>query len=138
MARITVKSTVKSPAKKVWDLWTDPDHIINWNTASEDWHTPHAENDLKPGGKFLSRMEAKDGSFGFDFSGTYTKVTPHKELNYTLDDGRKVEVNFEEDNGETEVITNFDAETENSVEMQRQGWQAIMDSFKKYAEHQRG
>lgn len=105
MERILIKSSVKSPVQKVWKLWTAPEHIINWNTASEDWHTPHAENDLRPGGRFLFRMEAKDGSFGFDFSGTYDKVLLHKEIDYTLDDGRKVEVNFWEKNGETLITT---------------------------------
>lgn len=133
MERILIKSSVKSPVQKVWKLWTAPEHIINWNTASEDWHTPHAENDLRPGGRFLFRMEAKDGSFGFDFSGTYDKVLLHKEIDYTLDDGRKVEVNFWEKNGETLITTGFEAESENPVEMQRKGWQAILDNFKKYA-----
>lgn len=134
MERIIIKTSVKSPVHKVWELWTEPGHITKWNTASEDWHTPHAENDLRAGGRFLSRMEAKDGSFGFDFSGSYDKVTLHKEIDYTLDDGRKVEVTFKENKGETEITTSFDAESENPVEMQRQGWQAILDNFTKYAE----
>lgn len=133
MENIVVRTSVNFPVNRVWELWTFPGHIEKWNTASEDWHTPFAQNDLRAGGRFLYRMEAKDGSFGFDFSGTYDKVTLLKEIYYTLDDGRKVEINFQEDNGETHIITKFEAETENPVEMQRQGWQAILDNFKKYA-----
>lgn len=135
MERITVKNTVEASAKKVWDLWSGPEHIVKWNTPSEDWHTPHAENDLRVGGTFLSRMEAKDGSFGFDFEGTYDEVVPQKRIAYTLGDGRKAEVDFNENNDDTEIITVFDAETQNSLEMQRAGWQAILDNFKKYAEN---
>lgn len=135
MKRITVKNMVKASAKEVWDLWSGPEHIVRWNTASEDWHTPRAENDLKVGGKFLSRMEAKDGSFGFDFAGTYDKVVPNEHIAYTLNDGRKVTVDFKENQGETEVITIFDPESENPHEMQRDGWQTILDSFKTYVEN---
>lgn len=135
MERITVKNTVKSSANKVWELWSNPEHIVKWNTPSEDWHTPRAENDLRVGGKFLSRMEAKDGSFGFDFSGTYNEVVPQKRIAYTMDDGRKVEVDFKEQKGETEIVSTFDPETQNPIEMQRDGWQAILDNFKKYAEN---
>ncbi|MCX2678699.1 SRPBCC family protein [Galbibacter sp. EGI 63066] len=134
MERITVKNTVNTSAKKVWDLWSGPEHIVKWNTPSEDWHTPHAENDLRVGGAFLSRMEAKDGSFGFDFGGTYDEIVPHKRIAYTLGDGRKVEVDFKEQDGQTEIVSTFDAETQNPIEMQRDGWQAILDNFKKYAE----
>ena len=136
MTRITVKNKVKGSAKEVWDLWSAPAHIVKWNCASEDWHTPHAENDLRVGGRFLSRMEAKDGSFGFDFGGTYDEVIPQKRIAYTLDDDRKVEVDFLSLDGETEIVCTFDAETQNSIEMQRDGWQAILDSFKAYAEAQ--
>lgn len=135
MEQVTVKSNIKASTKKVWELWSGPEHIVQWNTASEDWHTPRAENDLRVGGKFLSRMEAKDGSFGFDFGGTYDEVVPHKYIAYTLDDGRKVTVDFKEKPGETEVVTLFEAENQNSLEMQRDGWQAILDSFKKYVEN---
>lgn len=134
MKQITVKSKVNTPVSKVWELWTGPEHIVIWNTPSEDWHTPHAENDLRVGGQFLSRMEAKDGSFGFDFKGTYDEVVEHKRIAYTMEDGRKAVVDFQENNGKTEVITTFDPEAENPEEMQRDGWQAIMDSFKRYAE----
>lgn len=134
MERITVKNTVKAPASKVWSIWSDPKHIVRWNTPSEDWHTPRAENDLRVGGTFLSRMEAKDGSFGFDFCGTYDEVVPHKRIAYTLEDGRKVEVDFKEHGGQTEIESVFDAETQNPIEQQRDGWQAILDNFKLYAE----
>ena len=135
MERITVKAKVKASVNKVWDLWSDPKHIVKWNAASEEWHTPSAENDLRVGGKFLSRMEAKDGSFGFDFGGTYDEVVPQKRIAYTLDDGRKVEVDFKEKNGQTEIVSIFDPETQNPTEMQREGWQSILDSFKRYADN---
>lgn len=135
MERITAKAKVKASVNKVWDLWSDPKHIVKWNAASEEWHTPRAENDLRVGGKFLSRMEAKDGSFGFDFGGTYDEVVPQKRIAYTLDDGRKVEVDFKEKNGQTEIVSIFDPETQNPTEMQREGWQSILDSFKRYADN---
>ena len=132
--QIIVETTVQTSVEKVWTLWTEPTHITKWNTASDDWHTPHAENDLRVGGKFLSRMEAKDGSFGFDFGGIYDEVLLHKVIAYTLGDGRKVNITFQGQDNETEVIVTFDAETENPIEFQQQGWQAILDNFKKYAE----
>lgn len=131
---ITIKTSVKAPADKVWKLWTDPVHIIKWNYASLDWHTPRAENDLRIGGKFLSRMEARDGSMGFDFSGMYEKVEPLKDLVYVLDDGRKVEVSFAENGGMTEVTESFEAEEINPIELQQLGWQSILDNFREYAE----
>ncbi len=131
---ITVTANIKAPIQKVWRLWTDPVHIIKWNNASPDWHTPRAENDLRVGGKFLSRMEARDGSMGFDFSGMYEKVEPLKNLVYVLDDGRKVEVSFTENGGITEVTESFEAEEINAIELQQQGWQSILDNFRKYAE----
>lgn len=134
MEKITVKNTINTPVTKVWEAWTSPEHITKWNNASDDWHTPRAENDLRVGGKFSSRMEAKDGSIGFDFSGTYTAITPQKHIAYTLDDGRKVEVHFTASKGTTEVTETFEAEGQNPVDMQRQGWQAILDNFKKYVE----
>ncbi|WP_338472978.1 SRPBCC family protein [Niallia sp. XMNu-256] len=133
--QITVKTTVQASVEKVWTYWTEPTHITKWNTASDEWHTPYAENDLRVGGKFLSRMEAKDGSFGFDFSGIYDEVGLHKVIAYTLGDGRKVKINFKGQQNETEVIVTFDAETENPIEFQQQGWQAILDHFKNYTEH---
>lgn len=132
---ITVKTTVNAPVEKVWECWTKPEHITKWNQASDDWHTPFAENDLTVGGKFLSRMEARNGSFGFDFSGTYVDVQTNKKIVYTLDDGRKVEVLFESNNHSTEVIETFEVESQNSIELQQQGWQAILDNFKKYTEN---
>jgi len=134
---ITVKTNVKAPATKVWELWSMPEHIKNWNKASDDWQTTHAENDLRAGGKFTSRMEAKDGSMGFDFGGTYDEVNAMKLISYTLDDGRKVEITFATEGDTTKITEIFEAENTNSIAMQREGWQAILDSFKKYAESQR-
>ena len=132
--RITVQSTVKAPVEKVWQLWTGPEHITQWNSASPDWHTPFAENDLRVGGKFAARMEAKDGSFGFDFGGVYDEVKPHELIAYTIGDGRKVEVHFTGNGGETKIVETFDSENTHSVDMQRSGWQAILDNFRNYAE----
>lgn len=132
--KIIVETTVHAPVEKVWEYWTEPTHITKWNSASDEWHTPFAENDLKEGGKFLSRMEAKDGSFGFDFGGIYDEVKLHEVIAYTMDDGRKVKITFKGKENETEVIETFDAETENPIEIQQQGWQAILNNFKKYAE----
>ncbi|MCM3711829.1 SRPBCC family protein [Sporosarcina luteola] len=131
---LTVEATVQAPVEKVWDYWTDPNHIKKWNSPSDDWHTPFAENDLRVGGKFVSRMEAKDGSMGFDFGGVYDEVKLHEKISYTMGDGRKVNITFTGQGNETEVIETFEAETENPVEFQRQGWQAILDNFKRYAE----
>ncbi|MNS27651.1 hypothetical protein D3C72_596040 [compost metagenome] len=132
---ITVETTVHSPIEKVWEYWTEPQHITRWNNASEDWHVPKAENDLKVGGTFLTRMEAKDGSFGFDFSGVYDDVRINEFISYTIGDGRKVTITFISQENGTKVIETFDAETTNSVEMQKAGWQAILDNFKKYSEN---
>ena len=131
---ITVETTVNSPVEKVWKFWTETEHITKWNSASEDWHTPHAENDLRNGGKFLSRMEAKDASFGFDFSGTYDEVKTNELIAYTMDDGRKAKIIFTKHGNATKLVETFEAETENSIELQHAGWQAILDNFKKYAE----
>ena len=131
---ITIENTIKAPAAKVWKLWTDPQHITKWNNASDDWHTPRAENDLRPGGKFLSRMEAKDGSFGFDFWGVYDEVKNLELIEYTMGDGRKARVEFSGNENQTRVIETFDPEDTNSIELQRGGWQAILDNFKKYVE----
>ncbi len=135
-SKITVETSVKLPAKTAWKYWTGPDHIMKWNNASEDWHTPSAENDLRVGGKFLARMEAKDGSFGFDFAGTYDEVIPYKVIAYTLDDDRTVRITFSEQDSVTRIVEIFDAENENPLEIQREGWQAILDNFKRYAEGQ--
>jgi uncharacterized protein YndB with AHSA1/START domain len=131
---ITVENTVNAPVEKVWQFFTSPEHITKWNFASDDWQCPYAENDLRAGGKFLSRMEAKDGSFGFDFGGVYDEVIPNKVINYSIGDGRKVNILFSAAGGETKIITTFDAESVNPVEMQRGGWQAILNNFKKYTE----
>jgi len=133
---ITVRATVDAPVERVWTLWTEPGHIKQWNTASTEWHTTAAENDLRAGGKFSSRMEAKDGSIGFDFSGVYEAVDPVERIAYVLGDGRKVEVTFSGDGRKTEVVETFDPENENPREMQQAGWQAILDNFKRYAEAQ--
>src|SRR5690349_12404741 len=133
-AVITVETTVNAPVEKVWNFWISPDHITKWSTASDDWHTPYAENDVKPGGKFLSRMEAKDGSVGFDFGGVYDDVKENEHIEYTIGDGRKVEVHFTARGNETKVVETFEAEGTHSIEMQKGGWQAILDNFKKYVE----
>ena len=132
--KITIESIISANTKKVWDYYTLPEHITKWNFASDDWHCPKAENDLRVGGKLKSRMEAKDGSFGFDFEAIYDEVINHKKISYNLTDGRQVITVFENQNGKTKVTTTFDAETQNSVELQRNGWQAILDNFKKYVE----
>ncbi len=131
---ITINTVVDAPLSKTWDYWTEPEHIKRWNTASEDWHTTRSENDLKPGGKFSSRMEAKDGSFGFDFWGIYDQVIPHQLIESTMGDGRKLSVSFEMVGNQTHVKETFEPETTNPVDMQRNGWQAILDNFKKYVE----
>lgn len=132
--KITVKTTIEAPVEKVWKYWTAPEHIKKWNYASDDWHTPNAENDLRPGGKFVSRMEAKDGSFGFDFGGIYDEVKENKYIAYTLGDDRKVEITFSANGNETDIEETFEAENQNPIEMQRAGWQAILGNFKKYTE----
>ena len=131
---ITVENTINAPVEKVWAYWSAPEHITKWNNASEDWHSPRAENDLRTGGKFSTRMEAKDGSMGFDFGGTYDEVKTNEVIAYTMSDGRKVVVNFTKVGDQTKVIETFDAEETNPIEMQRGGWQAILDNFKKYVE----
>jgi len=131
---ITIEALISSDVKKVWDYWTEPKHITKWNFASDDWHCPKAENDLRAGGKFKSKMEAKDGSFGFDFEGIYDEVVDHKKISYTMQDSRRVITNFENLGDKTKVTTTFDAENENPVKMQRAGWQAILNNFKKYVE----
>lgn len=131
---ITVNADINAPLEKVWNFWTLPEHIIKWNNASDDWHTPYAENDLRTGGEFQSRMEAKDGSMGFDFRGIYDNVEHHKLIEYTLGDGRKVQISFSENDNQTRVSEKFEAEAENSVELQQNGWQSILNNFKKYTE----
>ena len=131
---ITVENTINAPVAKVWEYWTKPEHITKWSNASDDWHTPHAENDLRVGGSFSSRMEAKDGSMGFDFGGIYDAVTPNEYIEYTLGDDRKVKITFTPMGESTKVVESFEAEDTNPIEMQQGGWQAILDNFKKYTE----
>ena len=131
---ITIESTINAPVQKVWAYWTKPEHITKWNNASDDWHTLRAENDLRVGGSFSSRMEAKDGSFGFDFGGIYDVVKPNAYIEYTLGDSRKVKIYFVEHGSATKVTESFEAEGTNPVEMQKGGWQSILNNFKKYTE----
>ncbi len=131
---ITIENTINAPVEKVWEFWTKPEHITKWSNASDDWHTPRAENDLRQGGKFVSRMEAKDGSMGFDFSGVYDAVRNNEYIEYKIGDGRKVKIIFTAQGNKTKVVESFEAENENSLEMQQGGWQAILDNFKRYTE----
>ena len=132
--KITVETAVKADLEKVWSAWNSPDDIKRWNAASDDWHTTNASVELREGGKFSARMEAKDGSEGFDFEGTYTRVVPRKLIEYRMDDGRQVAVEFSEQPGRVLVRETFEAETQNAPEMQRQGWQAILDNFARHVE----
>lgn len=132
--KITIEATINASPSKVWEYYTQPDHIINWNFADASWCCPNASNDLRVGGKYSARMEAKDGSFGFDFEATYTDVIDQEQLSYTMPDNRTVTVTFDAENGKTKVTTLFDAEGENPIEMQRVGWQAILNNFKSYVE----
>lgn len=131
---ITVSAIINAPVQKVWDYWNNPNHITGWNFAGDDWHAPRAQNDLKVGGKFNSRMEAKDGSFGFDFEGVYDQVIPEKYIEYTLGDSRKVKIKFTSEGNTTTIEESFEAENENPVEMQQTGWQMILNNFKRYTE----
>lgn len=131
---IRIGTTINVPIERVWDLWTRAFHIIHWNLASDDWQTTYAENDPVTGGSFLSRMEARDGSEGFDFGGTYEDVKKYQHISYRLDDGRRVDVEFASKGDSTSITETFEPESTNPVEMQRSGWQAILDNFKKYAE----
>lgn len=132
--RITVEAQVNVPVEQVWKYWNTPNDIMQWNSADPSWHCPSSENDLRVGGRFKNRMEAKDGSFGFDFEGVYDKIIPNEEITYTMGDGRQSTTLFTEKEGVTHVKTTFDAESENPVEFQKQGWQAILNSFVRYAE----
>lgn len=131
---ITVKTFVNAPASTVWSAWNEPRHIINWYFASDDWHAPHAENDLTKDGNLKIRMEAKDGSSGFDFTGTYEEIEPRKFIAYKIADGRKVSVKFEDTGEGVNVTETFEAENVHSRELQQSGWQAILDNFKSYTE----
>ena len=131
--RITVETTVAAPIDRVWQAYTTPADIVKWNAASDDWHTTKATVDLREGGAFSSRMEAKDGSVGFDFAGTYTKIVPHERIEYAFGD-RKAEVEFLPGPNGVVVRVVFDGETTHSKEQQRSGWQAILDNFARYVE----
>ena len=132
--KITVETVVKAGLNQVWDAWNNPADIKQWNSAQDDWHTTRSTVDLREGGRFTARMEAKDGSAGFDFEGIYTRVVPRKTIEYRMSDGREVKVEFVERAGSVVVKETFDTETENPPELQRQGWQAILDNFGRYVE----
>ena len=132
--KIKVSTTVNAPIDKVWNYWNQPEHITQWYQASEDWHAPKAENDLREGGKFSTTMAAKDGSMSFDFEGTYNTVVPNETINFTIADNRKVWIEFKDNGDNVEIEETFELEATHPEEMQRGGWQAILDNFKKYAE----
>jgi len=132
--KITVTANVNTDIKKVWDYYVKPEYITKWNFADPSWFCPSASNDMRPGGKYSARMEARDGSFGFDFEGIYDEITEGEKFTFTLGDGREVNVNFIDEKGSTEVKVTFDPEKENPIEMQRDGWQAILNNFKKFTE----
>lgn len=132
--KITIQASIKAPMETVWTCWNDPEHIIKWNSASDDWHTPKAQNDLREGGKFVYRMESVDGKMGFDFGGTYTEVVPYQVIGYTMDDNRTVRAVFSQNGEHVDIVEVFDAEKMNSVELQQQGWQSILNRFKSYVE----
>lgn len=132
---ITITASINAPIEKVWNCWTSPEHIMQWNQASPDWHCPASAVDLKIGGKFSATMAAKDGSFSFDFWGTYDDIIDKELIMVTMGDGRKWKTSFSSNGDVTEVVENFEAEDQNPEEMQRAGWQAILDNFKQYTEH---
>lgn len=129
---ITVETHINAPIEKIWQYWNEPEHIKNWCFASDDWCAPHATNDIWTGGTFTTRMESKDGKIGFDFGGTYTNVVQFETIEYSMSDGRKVKIDFIKEGDGYKVLETFDPESENPIEMQRGGWQAILDNFKKY------
>jgi uncharacterized protein YndB with AHSA1/START domain len=135
--RIQIGADIKAPVQKVWDLYNDAKHVVKWNNPSPDWHTPKAENDFRVGGNFVYTMAARDGSAQFDFGGTYDKVDKHKQVHYVMGDGRDVTVTYKEQNGGTRMDVDFEAETQNSIDMQRDGWQGILNNFKNYVEAQK-
>ena len=132
--RVSVETTIKAPIEKVWDFWTNPIHIVHWNNAAADWHTPKAENDLKVGGKFVFKMAAKDGTFGFEFEGVYTEVKNNELIAYQMGDGRNAKINFTSDADKIKITETFEIEDNNTIDLQRIGWQAILNNFKKYVE----
>lgn len=132
--KITVETNVNAPVEKVWEAWTKPEHIVKWNFASDDWHSPWAKADFRKGGSFSARMEAKDGSMGFDFGGIYDEIRENEFIEYTMGDDRKVQVKFSSQGDQTKVVETFDAENTHPIELQKNGWQAILDNFRKYTE----
>ncbi len=134
-SKVTVNATINADANKVWNYYTTPEHITQWNFADPSWQCPSATNDMRVGGKYAARMEAKDGSFGFDFEATYDAITPGKGFTYTMPDGRQASVDFNGNGHQTDVVVSFDPEGQNPIEMQQSGWQAILNNFKQYAEN---
>lgn len=133
-ALITIETLVNAPIEKVWKCWSEPQHITQWNNASDDWYSPQAENNLKEGGTFTTTMAAKDGSVSFDFGGVYTKVEEHQLIEYKINDGRSVQIKFSSNGTQTQVTETFEAEDMHSHELQKEGWQSILNNFKKYTE----
>ena len=132
--KITIQAVVAADRQKVWDRYTQPEHITKWNFATDTWHCPAASNDMRVGGKYLARMEAKDGSFAFDFEAVYNEIVDGEKFTYTMPDNREIQVTFEQTDDKTRVTVTFDPENENPVDLQRSGWQSILDNFRKYAE----
>jgi len=131
---VTVSSTINAPVSKVWEYWNKPEHITRWAFASDDWHVPYADNDLRVGGKFKTTMAAKDGSFSFDFEGIYINVDEHHYIEYNIGDGRNVKIYFDQEDGKTKITEVFEPEGINPLDMQQTGWQTILNNFKKYVE----
>ncbi len=134
MKTITVETNVNGCVIKIWEFWTKPDHIVNWNFAIPEWHCPRVENDLEVGKSFSYRMESKDGSMGFDYAGTYNRIEPHALIEYVLEDGRTVSIDFKKLDDSVSIVETFEVEDTNTLEQQKQGWQAILENFKKYVE----
>ncbi len=132
--KITITTIINADIKKVWDYYTNPEYITQWNFAHPSWHCPSAVNDMRVGGKYIARMEARDGSFGFDFEAIYSQITPGETFTYGMPNGREVTVVFKRESNQTEVVVSFDPEDQNPLDMQKNGWQSILDNFKKYAE----
>ncbi len=131
---VTVQTTIQASLDVVWNSWLEPRHVEKWNAASDDWHTPKAINDVREGGRFVYTMAAKDGSVSFDFSGKFEEIIEHKKIVTLLDDDRRVWVSFEQSEHGVHLQETFEIEDQNSEELQRMGWQAILDNFKKYTE----
>lgn len=134
IVNITIETLIHAPINLVWDTWNSPNHVVHWNHASDDWHSPKADNNFVVGGKFVYRMEAKDNSFGFDFSGTYEEIVDKKRVVTRLDDNRLVKTEFHVENDSVRIVETFEAEDQNSIELQREGWSAILNNYKLYTE----